>query len=182
MSLGNIYRTPVYRARSRQCVTNLHHPRRLLPTVEQMPTARSIREHELDELLTLYQMLNPDDPELQGGEELYDQWEEMLYDDSVEVVVVKHDDRLVASCILAVIPNLTRNARPFGVIENVITHEEYRQQGFGKLCLQAATGMAEERDCYKIMLLTGSDKEWKHAFYESCGFNKEAKTGFVREL
>lgn len=127
-------------------------------------------------------MLNPDDPELQGGREIHDQWEAILSDESVDVIVVEHDDRLVASCILAVIPNLTRNARPFGVIENVITHEEYREQGFGTRCLQAATEMAEERDCYKIMLLTGSDKAWKHEFYEKCGFDKEAKTGFVQEL
>ncbi len=60
-----------------------------------------------------------------------------------------------------------------------MTHEEYRGRGFGKRCLKSATDIAEGRNCYKIMLLTGSNKEWKHDFYESCGFDKDEKTGFV---
>lgn len=155
---------------------------KLLVNDEVMATGRLIQEHELDELLTLYQMLNPDDPELETDEELQGQWEEMLDDEYLKTVVVEHEDMLVASCILSITPNLTRNARPFGLIENVVTHEDYRRNGFGELCLQKATEIAEEHNCYKIMLLTGSDKEWKHDFYESCGFDKAAKTGFVLTL
>ncbi|WP_137284303.1 GNAT family N-acetyltransferase [Halorussus salinisoli] len=147
-----------------------------------MATARVIREEELDELLTLYQMLNPDDPVLEGNEALRDQWRDVMCDESLVIVVVQHDERLVSSCVLLITKNLTRNARPFAVIENVVTHEEYRQHGFAKRCLQKATEIAENRDCYKIMLLTGSDKEWKHDFYENCGFDKEEKTGFVLDL
>lgn len=127
-------------------------------------------------------MLNPDDPELERSEELYEQWHDMVRDESLEIVVVEHDERLVSSCVLSVTENLTRNAKPFGVIENGITHDEYRQNGFSKLCLQKAIEIAEKRDCYKSMLLTGSDREWKHEFYENCGFDKDEKTGFVFDL
>ena len=81
--------------------------------------------------------------------------------------------------MLSITPNLTRNARPFGLIENVVTHEAYRGNGFGKRCLKETTDIAEKRKCYKIMLLTGSDTRWKHDFYERCGFDGEEKTGFV---
>lgn len=157
-------------------------PDRLLATVEEMATVRLIHEHELDELLTLYQMLNPDDTELDSGGELQEQWQEMVRDEYLKILVVEHDGRLVSSCILSITPNLTRNARPFGLIENVVTHEDYRQNGFGKLCLESATEIAKDYECYKIMLLTGSDKQWKHDFYESCGFNKGKKTGFELSL
>ena len=146
-----------------------------------MVTARTISEDELDELLTLYQMLNPDDPEL-DRDEIRDQWQRMLRDESLEIVVVERDEQLVSSCVLSITENLTRNARPFGLIENVITRDGHRGNGFGKRCLRKATELAEARDCYKVMLLTGSDKEWKHEFYESCGFDKEAKTGFVLDF
>ncbi len=147
-----------------------------------MTTARLIREDELDELLTLYQMLNSDDPELERNEELYGKWLDMMDDESLKIIVLKHDEQIVSSCMMSITENLTRNARPFGLIENVITHEEYRGNGFGKFCLQKATEIAEQRNCYKLMLLTGSDKEWKHEFYESCGFEKDEKTGFIHNL
>ncbi|WP_458204906.1 GNAT family N-acetyltransferase [Haladaptatus sp. NG-SE-30] len=147
-----------------------------------MATARTIRADELDELLTLYQMLNPDDPPLVRSEELHDQWQRMIRDDSLEIVVVEDDGRLVSSCVLSITENLTRNARPFGLIENVITHEDRRGHGFGKRCLEKATEMAEKRDCYKVMLLTGSDTQWKHEFYEECGFDKGEKTRFVFDM
>lgn len=147
-----------------------------------MATARTIRADELDELLTLYQMLNPEDPPLDRTGELHEQWQGMVADESLEIVIVEDDSRLVSSCVLSITENLTRNARPFGVIENVITREGYRGRGFGKRCLEEAIALAEERNCYKIMLMTGSDREWKHEFYRSCGFDGEEKTGFVLDL
>jgi GNAT superfamily N-acetyltransferase len=147
-----------------------------------MTTVRSVRSDELDELLTLYEMLNPDDPPLDRDESLAEQWKAMLADDSLEIVVVEHDGRLVATCVLSITPNLTRNARPFALIENVVTHESYRGEGFGRRCVEHAIRVAERRGCYKVMLLTGSDVEWKHEFYESCGFDKDAKTGFTLDL
>ncbi|MHB9288291.1 GNAT family N-acetyltransferase [Halobacteriales archaeon Cl-PHB] len=143
-----------------------------------LATARPIREDELDAILDLYQMLNPDDPELAPAE-VADQFESMVADENLDLVVVEHDGTLVATCLLSITPNLSRGARPFGLIENVVTHEDYRSRGFGKQCVETALEMAEERGCYKVMLLTGSDLDWKHDFYESCGFDGDDKTGFV---
>jgi len=144
-------------------------------------TARSVRADELDELLVLYRMLNPDDPEL-ASEDVADLWAEMVADDDLDIIGVEADDRLVATCVCSVTKNLTRGARPWAVIENVVTHEDYREQGFGRRCVEAAVDRARERNCYKVMLLTGTDAEWKAEFYESCGFDPEAKTGFTLEL
>ncbi len=146
-----------------------------------MATARSVRVDELDELLELYRMLNPDDPEL-DLEEVQGLWDEMIADDALDVVVVEHDGRLVATCVLSVTKNLTRGARPFAVIENVVTHEDYRDEGFATQCVEAAIDRAKARECYKVMLLTGSDQPWKHQFYEDCGFDGDAKTGFTLDL
>jgi GNAT superfamily N-acetyltransferase len=88
------------------------------------------------------------------------------------------DGRLVASCILVVVPNLTRGGRPFGVIENVVTHREYRRRGIGSELLHHALDLAWEAGCYKVMLLSGMHRVESHAFYESVGFQKGAKIGF----
>jgi len=146
-----------------------------------MATARAIRAAELDQLLELYRQLNPEDPE-HDPESLREQWSAMLADETQTTVVVEHDGRLVATCLLSVTRNLTRGARPFAVIENVVTREAYRGNGFGSRCIERAIEMAEARDCYKVMLLTGTEREWKLDFYEDCGFDRETKTGFQMDL
>lgn len=146
-----------------------------------MATVRSVRRDELAELLELYRMLQPSDPELEPAD-VAALWDDMLADGSLDIIVVEHDDGLVATCVLSVTKNLTRNARPFGVIENVVTHEDYRDRGFGKRVVRAALDRAEARGCYKVMLLTGTDADWKLDFYEDCGFDRDEKTGFVRYL
>jgi GNAT superfamily N-acetyltransferase len=146
-----------------------------------MATTRAAREDDLPDLLALYRMLNPDDA-VPDPDEVADLWAEMQADDDQTHVVVESDGRLVAACLLSVTKNLSRGARPWAVIENVVTHTEYRQRGFGRRVVEAAVDRARERDCYKVMLLTGSDEGWKHEFYESCGFDADAKTGFTMDL
>ena len=86
---------------------------------------------------------------------------------------------MVSSCILVIIPNLTRNARPYGLIENVITHPQYRHQGIGTRMLQHTLAIAWERDCYKVMLMTGRRDESTLQFYEKAGFQRGIKTAFL---
>ena len=81
-----------------------------------------------------------------------------------------------------IIPNLTRNVRPYAFIENVVTHEEYRGKGFAGECLEFARQIAEKENCYKMMLLTGSKKPKTLRFYEKCGYNSSDKTAFIQWL
>lgn len=147
-----------------------------------MATVREIQPDELDELLELYRMLHPDDPPLERCEHVEAVWAELCEDESVTIVAVEHESRIVSSCLLSITPNLTRNARPFAVIENVVTHTAYRGQGFGKRCVRDAVDRAAAAGCYKVMLQTGTERDWKLEFYEACGFDGGEKTGFVRYL
>ena len=89
------------------------------------------------------------------------------------------DDDVVGSIYLNVIPNLTRGLRPYAVIENVILRGELRGRGLGKELMSAALELAQAADCYKVMLLTGSSNPDTHAFYRACGFDGDAKQGYV---
>ena len=89
------------------------------------------------------------------------------------------DGKLVSTCTLTVIPNLTHGARPYGLIENVVTHPDYRKQGLGNQILDYALSAAWEQNCYKVMLMTGSKREETLRFYENAGFQSGVKTGFI---
>ncbi len=94
---------------------------------------------------------------------------------------MERDGALLGSVYLNIIPNLTRGAKPYAVIENVITYNAYRRKGVGKALMLHAIESAKQAECYKIMLLTGRDEEVQD-FYSSCGFNKKGKQAFIYRL
>ena len=140
---------------------------------------RLIRAGELSSLLDLYKHLNSDEPPLPAEDILNRVWNDFLTDPKISCVVGDVEGRLVASCTLVVIPNLTRGARPYGLIENVVTHPEYRKKGIGNSLLRYTLQLAWEKQCYKTMLLTGRKQEETLRFYEKAGFQRGIKTGFI---
>lgn len=78
-----------------------------------------------------------------------------------------------------VIPNLTRGGRPYGLIENVVTHADFRKRGIGKALLAHTLAYAWSVHCYKVMLMTGRKDEATLRFYEGAGFDRHSKQAFV---
>jgi GNAT superfamily N-acetyltransferase len=144
--------------------------------------ARLIESHELPKLLQLYKHLHEEDPELEYNDQLEKLWDEIIRDDYTNILVVEQDGELVATCALNILKNLTRGARPYALIENVVTHKEYRRQGLGRMILNKAIEISKQRNCYKMMLLTGQKGEEVHRFYQSLGFRKDVKTGYNLKL
>jgi GNAT superfamily N-acetyltransferase len=143
---------------------------------------RLIREDELPQLLDLYRHLHVADLPLPPRDELAALWQSIRCDPNLAYIVAELDGHLVASCALAIIPNLTRGARPYAIIENVVTHADHRRRGLGTAVLRHATDLARRRGCYKIMLQTGSKRPETLRFYEQAGFQPNLKTTFVMPL
>ena len=106
----------------------------------------------------------------------------MLFRSSYHIIVAERDGRLCASCTLVVVPNLTRDLRPYGLVENVVTRREYRKRGLASACLNRARELAQAAGCYKLMLLTGAKDGATLRFYERAGYNCNDKTAFVQWL
>jgi GNAT superfamily N-acetyltransferase len=147
--------------------------------MQDSPTIRKIREDELSSLLRLYRYLHPIDPALEISAEIERLWRQICLDLHLHYFAADIDGQIVATCTLTVIPNLTRNARPYGLVENVITHPDFRRRGIGTRILRAALDLAWKQDCYKVMLLTGRKDEETLRFYEQAGFERGLKTGFL---
>lgn len=139
---------------------------------------RPIDRDELAQLLDLYKHLHASDPEL-NIDDLESLWEQIYSNPNMHYLVAEKQSELVASCVLIIIPNLTRNARPYGLIENVVTHRDQRRKGYGSQVLKKALQIAWDQNCYKVMLLTSSKGEETLFFYENSGFKKDIKTGFI---
>lgn len=142
---------------------------------------REIKENELNELLELYTHLHelgvPEDTE-----HLRKTWTAICKDENHHIVVCEVDGKIISSCVCVIIPNLTRNIRPYAFIENVVTHIDYRRKGYATACLKYAKELAVNSNCYKIMLLTGSKSESTLNFYKKAGYNCEDKTAFIQWL
>jgi N-acetylglutamate synthase-like GNAT family acetyltransferase len=106
----------------------------------------------------------------------------LLQNPDYYLLVNEENGKVVSSVTLVIIKNLTHNLRPYAVIENVVTHAEYRNKGYASDLMDYASDIAKLNNCYKIMLLTGSKKESTLAYYERCGFNKNDKTAFIKWL
>ena len=142
-------------------------------------TIREIKENELGELLELYTHLH----ELgipENSEHLQNTWAAICNDENHHVIVCEVNGKLVSSCVCVIVPNLTRNIRPYAFIENVVTHADYRGKGYATACLKYAKELAVKADCYKMMLLTGSKNERTLNFYKRAGYNCTDKTAFIQ--
>ncbi len=140
---------------------------------------REICNNDLDELLILYTHLH-NNPMPEKSEDLLMIWDKICNDENHHIIVVEENGQIISSCVCAIIPNLTHNQQPYALVENVITHPDYRNKGYGTKCLNHAKEIAIQNGCYKMMLLTGSKENSTLNFYKNAGYNSNDKTAFIQ--
>ena len=142
---------------------------------------REARREDLNAILELYLCLHETSvPEL--TEHLMAVWDQILSDENHHLIVNEVDREILSSCVCVIIPNLTRNVRPYAFVENVVTHSEHRGKGYATQCLDYAKTVAGKQNCYKMMLLTGSKEQKTLDFYTRAGYNCTDKTAFIQWL
>lgn len=140
---------------------------------------REANNEDLEELLQLYLFLHEEEiPE--ESEHLRITWNQITEDKNYHILVNEIDGIIVSSCTCIIIPNLTRGIRPYAFVENVVTNSDYRGKGYATQCLNYAKKVAENEQCYKMMLLTGSKRQSTLGFYRRAGYNSEDKTAFIQ--
>jgi GNAT superfamily N-acetyltransferase len=139
---------------------------------------RRLSYPDLDQLLGLYAHLHVDDVPLPDRARVEATWAQAL-EGGHRYYGGALNGQLVCSCNLTIIPNLTRGCRPFGIVENVVTHADFRKKGFGRVILRHALNEAWQENCYKVMLQTGRKDDATLRFYEGLGFDRHGKQAFI---
>lgn len=139
------------------------------------------KPEDLIGILTLYtQLHNQPMPQIEiRTQEL---WMSLINEPRHHIIIGRTGGKIVTSCTITVILNLTHEQRPFALIENVVTDWDFRHRGYASLALSYARRLAEKENCYKIMLMTGSKEQSTLDFYRKAGFNSEDKTAFIQWL
>ena len=141
-------------------------------------TVREAAPSDLPAIHALYRDLHdgddPADPSARAAAE-----RALAAHPGAHLFLAEADDEPVATCVLFVLPNLSRGARPFGLVENVVTRRDRRNRGYATALLVHVLTFAREVDCYKVMLLTGRADPGVHRLYARAGFRAGVKTGYV---
>ncbi|MET0343228.1 MAG: GNAT family N-acetyltransferase [Polyangiales bacterium] len=139
---------------------------------------RPLEEHDLPALLALYEQLHLADDAHAPGSALA-VWRHILTQPWIVHLGVFAGETLAAACHAVIVPNLTHGARPYAIIEGVITHDAHRRQGHGATAMRALIARCWDAGCYKVSLTSSVKRAEAHAFYRRLGFTTGNKHAFV---
>jgi GNAT superfamily N-acetyltransferase len=143
-----------------------------------MPTVRLALEGDLASLLELFAVSEVSD-HVQPLERARAIWAETLASDATDVFVAVEGERVAATCMLITVPNLLRGGRRLGVLENVVSHPDFRGGGYGRAVVEAALHAAWDKDCFHVLMQSGRAAENVHKFYKDVGFIPGLRTAYA---
>ncbi|MGF3024888.1 GNAT family N-acetyltransferase [Methylobacterium aquaticum] len=106
-------------------------------------------------------------------------WQDTLAHPGVTVFVSEASGRIAATCMLVTAPNLLREGRRHGFLENVVTHPAIRGRGHGRAVVQAALTHAWASGCHHVLMQSGRTDPKVHAFSQALGFVPGRRTAYV---
>jgi len=143
-----------------------------------MATARLARASDLAPLLALFEVSEVS-AAAQPAERAEHIWRETLAHRGIFVFVSEDGSRVAATCMLVTAPNLLRQGRRHGFLENVVTHPELQGRGHGRAVVAAALTQAWAVDCHHVLMQSGRANPRVHRFYERLGFKPGLRTAYV---
>ena len=108
---------------------------------------REVKKSDLDGLQELYLHLHESE-KLPETPELHLLWNEIIADKDYHILIGEIEGKIVSSVTIVIIKNLTQGMRPYALMENVVTHKEYRRRG---IC--SGTYAKGHRYCQKQRML-----------------------------
>jgi GNAT superfamily N-acetyltransferase len=108
-------------------------------------------------------------------------WTRIETDPDRTVLVAERRGQIIGTLDLILVANLTHDAQPWAIVDNVVVDSAARRGGVGRALVEEAVDRATRSGCYKVELLSHEARHGAHAFYQALGFANSA-TGFRRYL
>ncbi|MFL1378958.1 MULTISPECIES: GNAT family N-acetyltransferase [unclassified Nocardiopsis] len=108
-------------------------------------------------------------------------WTRMENDPDRTVLVAEQRGQIIGTLDLLVVANLTHDAQPWAVADNLVVDPNLRRRGIGRALMEDALDRASRAGCYKVELLSHESRHGAHEFYKALGFSDSAE-GFRRYL
>ena len=107
-------------------------------------------------------------------------WHEIQKNPGVHYFITEIEGQIIAACILTITPSIIRGGMGYGLIEHVVTHQDFRRRGLAQELMEFVLNFSWKQGCTEVILLSGSDLVPAHALYEKLDFDKEQRTGFIK--
>lgn len=144
-----------------------------------MVKVEKIKESELEELSKLYFQLGKKESNKYKMKGIY---EKINNNPQYYLLGVKNDGVLIGTAMVIVCNDLFFNCQPFMVIENVIVSEKHQRKGYGSLLFKEIDRIAQDNNCYYIMLLSNKKRHKSHEFYKKMGYKSDDNLAFKKYL
>lgn len=87
---------------------------------------------------------------------------------------IEEDGTEVARASIFLIQN-DLHEEPYGFLEDVFVHEDYRKQGYGSKIVKHTIEEAKKLGCYKFCCNSEYEKERLHEWYKGMGFEDNGR-------
>ena len=143
---------------------------------------RELNEGDLESLIKLYEQLDGANGNY-TAEDARQIWkDEIEGNKKIKYFGVVENGKVISTCYVLIIPNLTRLGSSIAFVENVVTDKAFRGQGLGRKIMEKAIDFARQNNCYKVILQSASFRKEAHQFYKNLGFDGESKKAFIMKL
>lgn len=96
---------------------------------------------------------------------------DQLKEKCCDILVVKKDKQIIATATIYHIKVAARG-RPYALLEGLVVDKKQRHHGIGTQLFKKCIEIARQKNCYKMIFTSGTDRKEAHKFYEKLGFKK----------
>jgi GNAT superfamily N-acetyltransferase len=138
---------------------------------------RAADVRDLEHVLGLYRELAGNDPARAPAtaSTSRDIFVAITSDPGRHLCVATDGEDVVGAAELIIVANLTHQARPWAIVENVIVSQPARGRGAGSALLEHLVEVAKTSGCYKVQLHSGQQRLDAHRLYARVGFRPVAE-------